>query len=446
MNLKPLLILPPLVIGIAGYVAMNRADSPQVETREESRLAVRVMTIAAGPLDVTATGYGRVEAVRNWTAVSQVSGRVMEAISDLSEGALVDEGTVVMKIDPVDYELAVQKSQANIAAAEAALAELDGKENNSKRLLELEQSILEVAQAEYDRVKALVDRGSSAASALDTSQKTLLAQENAVTSLTNTLALYPAQRASAEATLAVRKAELAEAERGLENTTITAPFRARISDAPVDIGQYVTAGTTLVALNGVDAAEIIASFQPSAFGSVVQVGLGQTLEAVSEIDATRIVDLLAQAGISATVSMDIPDFDATWDANLVRFRGTIDSETGTVGMAVQVADPLKANSEVRRPPLSIGSFVSVTLHSKAAEDTIAIPRAALRYDDAGQAFVYTADAEDRLAVARVTPGPVTGDLVLIRDGLTDGDRLILSDPRPPIPGMGLTLVTSGGDL
>lgn len=328
MNLKPLLILPPLAIGILGFMAMNRAEAPPVETREESRLTVRVTPVEAGPLDVTATGYGRVEAVRNWTAVSQVAGRVIDGLDDLSEGALVDEGTVVLQIDPTDYELAVQKAQANIAAAQAALAELDRMEENSLRLLELEQDILDVAQAEYDRVKGLVDRGSNAVSSLDTAQKTLLAQENAVASITNTLALFPAQRASAEATLAVRQAELAEAERALENTTITAPFRGRISESSVEIGQYVSTGETLLSISGIDAAEIVASFPTSSFGAVALVSIGQTLQDVAEVDSSGIISFLTAAGVTATVQMDIADFSASWDAELVRFRGTIDSDTG----------------------------------------------------------------------------------------------------------------------
>ncbi|WP_168797814.1 efflux RND transporter periplasmic adaptor subunit [Aliishimia ponticola] len=441
MNLKPLLIVPPLVLGIGGFILMNRADPPELASREDSALAVRVMTVTAGPLDVTATGYGRVEAVRNWTSVAQVSGRITDSIDDLSEGTLVEAGTEIMTIDATDYELAIQKSQANIAAAEADLAELRGKEDNSRRLLELEQSILTVAKAEYERVQGLVERGSSSASSLDAAQKTLLAQENALTTVSNSLALYPAQLASAQATLEVRQAELAEAQRGLENTRIVAPFRGRISNAPVEVGQYVSVGETLVAVNGVDTAEIVASFQPSDFGSVAQVAVGQTLRDMTTVDSTGIVGYLSDAGVTATVNLELADFDAVWDAELVRFRGTIDTETGTVGLAVRVSDPLSANNKERRPPLNIGSFVSVSLHVQAPGDTIAIPRSALHYGDDGQVFVFTADAEDKLAIVPIKTGPVTGANVLVREGLSDGDRLVLSDPRPPVPGMPLTLVT-----
>jgi multidrug efflux pump subunit AcrA (membrane-fusion protein) len=68
---------------------------------------------------------------------------------------------------------------------------------------------------------------------------------------------------------------------------------------------------------------------------------------------------------------------------------------------------------------------------------ISIPRAILQHDDNGQPFVYTVNAEDRLALTPVTPGPVVGDRILISAGLTEGDRVLLSTPRPSVPGVSL---------
>lgn len=265
MNFKPLLLLPPLVLGIAGFMWMTSGDHQPPQTREATRLAVRVMTVTPEPMVVTATGYGRVEAERSWTAVAQVDGRVVDMAPGLAVGTLVEKDALLVQIDTTDFDLAIQKSKANIAAAEATLAELDRQEANSRRLLEVEERIRDVTQAEYDRINNLVERGTSTAAALDTVQKSLLAQENAVINLTNTLELFPAQRASAEATLAVRQAELAEAERGLENTTMTAPFRGRVSEAAVEQGQFVQTGEQLLTLDAIDAVEVVGSFQPQAF-------------------------------------------------------------------------------------------------------------------------------------------------------------------------------------
>lgn len=383
MNFKPLLLLPPIVLGIAGFIWMTGGEDLPPQPREATRLAVRVMTVTPEPWVVTATGYGRVEAEHSWTAVAQVDGRVVEMAGDLAVGTLVEKGTLLVQIDTTDFEIAIQKSKANIAAAEATLTELDRQEANSRRLLEVERRIRDVTQAEYDRINNLVERGTSTAAALDTVQKSLLAQENAVINLTNTLDLFPAQRASAEATLAVRQAELAEAQRGLENTTMIAPFRGRVSEAAVEQGQFVRTGEQLLTLEAIDAVEVVASFQPQAFSSVIQTALRQTLQQSNQIDTTKVVDYLKAAGVNAFVRLEVADFDARYPAELLRFRGTIDNETGTIGLAVRVRDPLLTDGETQRPPLSVGGFVSVVLETRAPEGTIAIPRTAVHQDDSG---------------------------------------------------------------
>lgn len=445
MNLKPLLVLPPLVLGVAGFMWMTKGQDAPQQTREEARLAVRVMTVEEGALPLSATGYGKVAAMHSWTAVSQVDGRILELVSDLAEGTLVDEDTLLVQIDKTDFDLAIQKSRANIAAAEAALIQLEREEENSRRVLALEENIRIVAQAEFDRVRDLVDRGTSTAAALDTVRKALLAQENAVTQLNNTLDLYPAQRASAEATLAVRQAELAEAERALDNTTLSAPFRGRVAEANVEVGQFVRTGEVLLSLDAIDAVEVVASFQPQVLASVVQTSLGQTIAETTQIDSTRVVELFRQSGITASVRLDLAGAQARYPADIIRFRGTIDSETGTIGIAVRVDDPFLAGGPARRPPLSVGGFVSVVLETTSPDDAIAVPRAAVHQGDDGTPFVYVADAEDRLAITPVVLGPVADENVLVRDGLVSGDRLILSAPRPPIVGMALSPVDVDGD-
>lgn len=445
MNLKPLLIVPPLVLGIVGFMWMTGADDAPTEPREPTRLAVRVMTAKAEPLTVTATGYGRVAAEHTWTAVSQVDGRIVDMIDNLSEGTLVTKGQLLVQVDKTDYDLAIRKSQANIASAEASLAELERQEVNSRRVLEVEERIFKVAQAEFDRVKDLAERGTSSKAALDTAQKTVLAQETSVTNLKNTLALYPAQRAAAEATLAVRRAELAEAERGLANTTITAPFDGRISEASIDQGQFVRTGEQLFALEGIQAVEVVGAFQPNSFSPVIQTALGAAFSTTAEIDSSKMVEFLQQSGVRAFVRLELAEFDTTFPAELVRFRGTIDNETGTIGMVVRVENPMQASGTERRPPLNVGGFVSVILKVETRDSAIAMPRDALRQADDGSSFVYTVDPQGRLARTPVVPGPVIGDRIVLREGVRDGDQVILSDPRPPIVGMDVTPVSVDGD-
>lgn len=437
MTLRPLLFLLPVLAGIAGFIVMTREDDRPSAPPEDTRLAVRVVELRPHPVSATAVGYGRVEAVRDWSAIAEVQGRILSLAEDVAVGSILDAGTVLAEIDRTDYELSRQKSLANIAAAEAQLSELDRQVENSRASLEVEQRILEVAQAEFDRIASLVGRGTSTQASLDSTQKVLLAQTNAVTQLENTLALYPSQRETLEATLAVRKAELAEAERSLEKTTLRAPFRGRVSQLNVEDGQFVRIGDTLLTLEDTAAAEITAEVQPSAFVPMILVGLGDRYSADSIVDISQAVEILTGAGITAEVSMQIAGIDARWPAELVRLRGTMDSETGTLGLVVRVKDPLVGMRQINRPPLNVGSFVTVTFSTRPQPDGLTVPRRALQYDDDGASFVYVVDEGDRLGKRFIETGQVIGENILVLDGLKGGELLVLTDPRPPVIGMAL---------
>lgn len=440
MNLKPFLILPPVLLAIGGYLWMTQPTDPTVEPRQETRLAVRTITVTAAPQTLTAKGFGRVEAVRTWGAVSQAEGRVIDIFPDLAVGTIVEADDLLLQIDPTDYQIAVAKTEANIASAVAALAELDGQEQNTRRLLELETRSYAVALEEFNRTKTLSESGTVTSASFDAAQRTLLTQENAVTNLTNTLELFPAQRASAEANLAVRQAELAEAKRNLENTTIVAPFRGRISSKAVETGQFVRLGNELLALDAIDTAEVVGAIQPQAFGNLMQAAVGPQIADLTEVDATKVIDYMIDGGVEAYVVLDFAGGLARYPAEPTRFRGTVDSETGTLGVAVRVDDPLVATPGEGAPPLAIGSFVSVVLEATPETKTIAVPRDILQQDDSGQPFVYTASSDLTLALTPVVPGPVAGDNILIFDGLNDGDRVLLSAPRPAVPGVALEVI------
>ena len=442
MNFKPLLIIPPIALGILGFMWMTQPEDTVSKAQEEAKLSVRAMTVVKEPMTLSAVGYGRVEAVQSWNVVSQVEGRALKVLTGLAVGTVVETGEVLIQVDPTDYELEIAKTEANIAAAQATLVELTQQEKNTNRLIEIEQRVLDVVQGEFDRIQALSKSGTASKASLDTAQKSLLSEQNTLIDLQNTLALYPAQRASAEATLAVRQAELAEAQRGLANTKITAPFRGRISEEAIETDQFVRVGDALLTLNAIDEAEVVGSFQPQAFGSLMRTAAGPQLQNVSEIDATRVIEYMELGKVKAFLELNFAGNIARYSAEPLRFRGSVDSETGTLGIAVRVKDPLVSNPQQRKPPLEFGKFVSVVLEAKPDTGFISIPRAILQQDDSGAPFVFTANSENRLALTPVMVGPVVGDHILITNGLKDGDRVLLSTPRPSVSGLLLDVIVA----
>lgn len=440
MNLRPLLVLPPIVVGVLGFMWMTSRPDTEAVSPPETALVVRVSPVEPRAIVASATGFGRVVAEHSWSAIAEVQGRVTGVLPGLDIGSIVEKGTVLVEIDQTDNELSRQKTLANITAVQADLAELARQEENSERLLKVETRILEVAEAELARVQSLLERGAGTQATVDTAEKALLAQQTSVTDLANTLALYPAQEDALRATLLVRQAELAEAERALEKSTIVAPFRGRVASMDAEVGQFVGTGDNLLSLDSTAAAEVTAEVQPTSFGPVVFSAIETSFLEQGTFDTSQFIETLQRLGVQARVELTTSDAFDGWEAEIVRLRGTMDAETGTMGIVVRVADPLTSQPGMRRPPLHTGSFVRVVFSSAPRAGSIAVPRHAVHVTDQGGPFVYIADVEDRLAIREVTLGQVIGGEVLIRTGLKGGETLVLGQPSPPVLGMKLTLI------
>ena len=442
MNWRQLLIIPPLLAGIALFLWMGREDrGGQEAAPREAVLAVRVAEVASTPFRPSVNGYGRVAATSSWSAISQVQGRAVEVNPELSPGWILDEGDLLVAIDPRDYEIALAKAETARDSARASLRELDATEANTRKTLELEQRIEAFLQTEFDRQSNLLGRGSVAQSVVDQATRTLLAQQKVVLELENRLNLMPVQREIHETSLATRRAEIEEAERNLQRTRIVAPLTGRVSRKSVSHGQFVRAGDNLLTIESIDTAEILAEFRPQTLNNFFRLLFGDDLpDLVVGEDPKEAFEIVAGLDLVVTVHSTIND-RFVWPARLTRFSGRADEQTGAIGIVVQVDDPGIPDPATRRPPLVNGSFVEVRLSAPEPASSIRIDRNALRTDPDGADFVFLVDGDSRLARRDVVVGPVAGDQVVVLAGLAEGDRVVLSDPQPAVYGMLLAPVT-----
>ncbi|MEM7711441.1 MAG: efflux RND transporter periplasmic adaptor subunit [Pseudomonadota bacterium] len=444
MTWRALLFVPALALGAALYWFQVQDDgAATVAAVEIAPVAVRVATIAPRPISLDVSGYGRVRARRTWEAVSQVDGRIVETIDDMSEGVMVPADAVLLRIDPRDYEIARDRALANLDTARSQLAELEAQAGNTAQQIDLERRIQDVSQAEVDRRTNLVDRGAASEATLEQAQRDLITQQRRVLDLENELALIPVQRVSAEATVRTREVELEEAERDLSNVTITAPFQARVAVADVEAGEYIRVGESLLTLNGLDAADIVAEVQPDAMRAALRVLLPDPGDLRPGVltDPNAASRALEMAGISAEVRNTQNGQTDRWPAQIVRLDGSVDDSTGTLGIVVRVDNPAMPEVVGRRPPLATGAFVEVVFSGTTADAHAAVPREAV-FEDASGSFVYVAAEGDVLARQAIEiGGRANGDLVVV-DGLEAGDRIVLSAPQPTILGMALAPIES----
>lgn len=154
----------PMLLLVSAMLA--GCDKPAPKT-EEVR-PVRAIQLAAGTGAELATFSGDVRPRYESRLGFQVGGKIVERRVDV--GALVDDGQVLMRLDPRDLRLAEAQARASLRAAETErdLAQADYKRHQdlrarnfvSQAVLDAKQAALRAAQAQVDAARA-ASRGQS---------------------------------------------------------------------------------------------------------------------------------------------------------------------------------------------------------------------------------------------------------------------------------------------
>lgn len=366
-----------LIVGTVGGVMATSAMAPQPEEKEEVIEALPVVTAQAESVSVTlkVTSQGEVRARSEVTLSPEVSGRIAYASPNFLAGGHFDQGDVLVRLDPKDFELRVVQAQASVAQAETSLSR-------------------EQSEARNARIEA---------------------EELGITDVSD-LALREPQVAEAKARLESAKAGLREAELQLAKTVIRAPFDGRVIAKSVDRGAYVGPGTNLASIFSTDVVEVPIALTDRDL-DILDLPIGF---AASRDNPGTKVDL------SAIVAGETRH----WTGVIKRTASGFDPETRVLYAFVEVSDPFGAGAD-KGVPLATGLFVSAEIAGPTANQAISIPRTALRGTDT----VYLVENGDTLRMQKVEVESSTRNGVIISAGLNPGDVIITSPVRSPADGM-----------
>jgi multidrug efflux pump subunit AcrA (membrane-fusion protein) len=430
-RLSALLALPPVALGaVAAVWLISGAPGPAQEDTSETGLAVRVVSVSAQDIHPVVRGWGAVRASDSWTAVAEVRGQVIWRHPDLEEGKLIDAGTAVLQIDPADYQLAIAQAEADLQVLQAEANQIVTEVENTRRVLVLEQERLRLADADLARIKDLVSQGINPQTRADDAEKAQLQARRSVTELQNALGLVPPREARIAAQKARTEAALARARRDLDHTTITVPFDLRITKVAVDMFQPVGVGQVLTQGNGLERAEV-----------VVQVPLPAFRRLLFPLDPPENMLGTMHDGPSSQISARLHpllDPQQIWQAEVSRIEGALDPRARSVPVVVTVARPYADAAPPLRLPLVPNLEVEVALTGAVLPAAIVIPEAALHGDT-----VYLVSADDRLELRQVWVAFRQDGAAVIREGLALGERLVIDDIAPALPGMRLRPVEVG---
>lgn len=423
----------PVIFGIIVVVLLKQnSTAPQQNPAQEMTKSVRTLALPQLTVTPMAIGYGTVRPVSTWDAVAQVEGIILEKHPHLGKGAIIEKGSLLFQIDPVDYELNIAQIEADILATKAQLEELDTKLENTQASLEIEKKSLELTKNELTRLNKLLKKSSVSRSDFETQERNMLAQQQSVLSQDNSLKLIPNQKALLDAQLQQKHSQLKRAHRDLENTKIIMPFTGRISADNVELAQYVRVGNTLAAADALDKAEI-----------EVQIPLGYFR---GLLRSDKKINLLKQSsqqlsdalGITAQVVLREGGLSIIWDAKFSRLTDTLDPKTRTIGVIVEVNNPYSEVTPGSKPPLVKGFFVEVHLQGTPRENRLIVPRSALHNN-----HLYLVNKDNRLEIRKINIELYQPEFAVITDTsdsktnnpLKAGDKIIISDLIPAIQGM-----------
>jgi multidrug efflux pump subunit AcrA (membrane-fusion protein) len=428
VRLAPLLALPPIALGIAAAAWMiASAPGPAQVEGGASALAVRVMTVAAEDVRPTATAWGNLRAAEAWIAVVEVQGEVIWRHPDLEQGRLIPAGTLVLRVDPADYELSLAQSQADLAALEAERVQLAAEADNTLRILALEQDRLRLAEADLARTRTLTEQGTVPQSRADEAERAALSARRTVAELENALALIPSREARIAAQVARSEAAIARARRSLERTALSTPFDLRVTEVSAERFQTVAPGQVVIRGDGIAAAEVVAHLPIDSFRRLIgDAGRDMTLADVMRDGPATLIDV---------VLSPVSDPAQLWPARVSRIEGALDARARTVPVVVTVDAPYEGADPPRRLPLVPNMQVQLAFSGAPLSGVITIPEAALH---AG--MVRIAGTDDLLELRSVTAAFAQGGRVVITEGLSPGDRVVIDDIAPAISGMALIAV------
>ncbi|WP_282166177.1 efflux RND transporter periplasmic adaptor subunit [Shewanella japonica] len=429
-SLKRHYVFPGIAAGfIILFIAIAMRSSPELEAGHDKSRLVEVINLDKQQSMPVIKAYGRVAPKHSWQGIAEVGGKIIYRHPELETGRLIKAGTLVLAIDPLEYELKLAQAEANVNAAEAQLIQLNQKEVNLETSLQIEKQKLTLVDQEYQRKQALNAKNLISKSELETQKQALLAQRNLVQDLNSSLSLLPDDRKVTQAQVKVNQALLNDAQRQLNNTRFTLPFDARIAEVNIERAQAVTNGSVLFEAHQLGAVEIKA-----------ELSLQDAETLISSISGiprdTASLPSIEKVNFDAYVEINMGQKHHQWQAKLTRIADTINPDQATIGFYLEVEQDFNDMDLVKRPPLTNGMFVTAYIHGYPSEQFV-IPEKALHGDQ-----IYVMDLEGKLQIIKVKVVYRTDKGVAIESQsttapLTQNMQIVTNDLIPAIAGMSL---------
>ncbi|ABC28323.1 Membrane-fusion protein [Hahella chejuensis KCTC 2396] len=358
----PLAVLA-LFVGVAYLATEFKPQAKPQKEHPQPAISVETQTLQTEVFPVRISTFGIVQPRTQSAIVAQVSGQVMDVSPNLRDGGFFAKGEVLLKVDPVDYQVQLRIAEGAVTEAKLALAE--------------EEARVRQAKKDWEKIGGV---------------------KNA-----SDLALRKPQLAAAQARVQTAIAQLTQARINLERTEIKAPYAGRVLKKQVDLGSVVSPQTTLAEIYATDYVEVRLPLNNTDLG---------------------FIDLPEQRRggepPGVTIFNNLASTKESWRGKIVRTEGAIDATTQQLYVVAQIDDPFGLQ-DAERYPLKIGQYVSAEIQGRRLPEALVIPVSTIYQGS----YVYVAKG-DVLHRQNIEIGWQSGKSALISEGLQAGEELILT--------------------
>lgn len=382
MKLLFRILLPLLVVGGASWWAWHLihtkpeprtfASPPQVTKVEATRLRPQ-------EFPVYLKTQGTVQPRTTTVLIPEVGGRITEISPHFREGGFFSEGDTLLQIDKLDYETALAVAESNEAQALTVLRE--------------EEVRGEQAVSNWRK----------------------LGRSGEPSDMVKRVPQLREARARHEAAVA----EVAQARRNLERTTVRAPYNGRVLEQFVDVGQNISSNTQLARIFETD---------------VMEVRLPLTNRQIAFVDLPEDLGERAPAP-RVELRGRIGHRESTWTGRVVRTDSAIDEMSRQLFVVAEIDDPYRRlpGTAGGTPPLKIGMYLDGLVEGVVLEDVFVLPRSAVRVG--GEVIVIEED--NRIRRQKIEPLWSNRDEVVVpsgEGGLGPGEVICLTPLAYPANG------------
>jgi membrane fusion protein, multidrug efflux system len=332
---------------------------------------VGVVTLSPTPVMLTKELPGRTSAFRVAEVRARVNGIVLKRL--FTEGAEVKEGQPLFRIDPAPYQAMLEGAKAQLARAEATVAN---------------------ARLQADRYADLVKDNAVSKQEYD----------NAIASLK-----------ASEADVAAGRAAVQTARINIGYTSVTSPVSGRIGRSAVTEGAYVQSAQ----------ATLLATVQQL---DQVYVDVTQSSAEAMKLRRDLADGKLQSAGSGgAKVKLLLEDGREYGVPGVLQFADvTVDPSTGSIALRALFPNP--------RRELLPGMFVRARLEEGVNPEALLVPQQGVSRDQKGLPTALVVNAQNKVERRQLVTDRAVGDAWLVTSGVKPGEQVIVEGLQKVRPG------------